>query len=188
MVNRKRQTMKRSRKNKTNTKTRGYHSKRRMKGGTSFSEENKSALINYGFTERQINFLELKKMTNMNIIRISLQQINPNTNAAFTPSEIIEDLNNLEDTDNEGSDTDVDDIASGKRTRKNKTQSKLKTKGRYTKRRKHIRKKQKKHHSRTRNQTGGMCYGNGVGTNTNNPNLSIFNTDLLKLFPYSPSN
>lgn len=33
---------------------------------------------------------------------------------------------------------------------------------------------------------GGMCFGNGVGANTNDPNFSIYNTNMLKLFPYKP--
>jgi hypothetical protein len=36
----------------------------------------------------------------------------------------------------------------------------------------------------TRKQRGGTCYGNGVGANNYDPNYSIFNTNLLKLFPY----
>lgn len=181
MANHKRQTNKMCRKNKL--KTTRHNSKRRMKGGANFSEENRRYLIADGFTNAQINFLELRKMTNMNIIRSSRRQINPKTGAFFTPNELIQDLNELEYTDNEASDTnDDDDIASGKRTRKNK----IKTIGHNSKRIKHIQKKQKKTRSRSRNQRGGICYGNGIGSNTNNPNLSIYNTDLLKLFPYRP--
>jgi hypothetical protein len=31
---------------------------------------------------------------------------------------------------------------------------------------------------------GGMCFGRGVGANSYDPNYSIYNTDMLKLFPY----
>lgn len=31
---------------------------------------------------------------------------------------------------------------------------------------------------------GGIRYGTGYGSNCNQPNYSIFNTNLLKLFPY----
>ena len=31
---------------------------------------------------------------------------------------------------------------------------------------------------------GGVRYGTGVGSNCHDPNNSIFNTNLLKLFPY----
>lgn len=44
--------------------------------------------------------------------------------------------------------------------------------------------KGKKGKKTTRKQRGGTCYGNGVGANNYDPNYSIFNTNLLKLFPY----
>lgn len=37
-----------------------------------------------------------------------------------------------------------------------------------------------------RKQKGGMCYGNGVGANSYDPNFSIYNTRQLQLFPYKP--
>lgn len=40
----------------------------------------------------------------------------------------------------------------------------------------------------SRKQRGGMCYGNGVGANTGDPNFSIYNTQELQLFPYKPTN
>ena len=39
---------------------------------------------------------------------------------------------------------------------------------------------------KSRKQKGGMCYGNGVGSNSNDPNFSIYNTRELELFPYIP--
>jgi hypothetical protein len=33
---------------------------------------------------------------------------------------------------------------------------------------------------------GGTCYGRGVGANNFDPNYTIYNTNLLKLFPYKP--
>ena len=39
---------------------------------------------------------------------------------------------------------------------------------------------------KSKKQRGGMCYGNGVGANSYDPNFSINNTNLLKLFPYKP--
>lgn len=39
---------------------------------------------------------------------------------------------------------------------------------------------------RRRRQRGGVCYGNGVGANNYDPNYSIYNTNLTKLFPYKP--
>jgi len=62
-------------------------------------------------------------------------------------------------------------------TKKRKTMNKRKTmkKRRVVKKRKH-----------TKKQKGGMCYGNGVGANSYDPNFSIYNTRELELFPYKP--
>jgi hypothetical protein len=38
----------------------------------------------------------------------------------------------------------------------------------------------------SRKQRGGVCYGSGVGANNYDPNLSIYNTRELQLFPYNP--
>jgi hypothetical protein len=38
--------------------------------------------------------------------------------------------------------------------------------------------------SRKRTLKGGMCFGRGVGANNYDPNYSIYNTNMLKLFPY----
>lgn len=53
------------------------------------------------------------------------------------------------------------------------------------------RKKTKKNlgrHTNLRKQRGGVCFGNGVGANSNDPNYSIYNTRELSLFPYKPAN
>ena len=46
-------------------------------------------------------------------------------------------------------------------------------------------------HSRRRSRRqkrggGGVRFGNGIGSNCHDPNQSIFNKNLLKLFPYKP--
>ena len=75
-------------------------------------------------------------------------------------------------------------------TRKKKTahrKNKHTKKYRNNKRKTHKnRKVQRKVHKK--NLKGGMCFGNGVGANTNNPNFSIYNTKLTQLFPYKPTN
>lgn len=38
---------------------------------------------------------------------------------------------------------------------------------------------------KSRKQKGGRCFGNGVGANNFDPNYSIYNTNMLKLFPYN---
>ena len=69
-----------------------------------------------------------------------------------------------------------------------------KKKRRTVKKRKQIRKSsktkkpRKQNRRKSRKQKGGMCYGNGVGANSYDPNFSINNTNLLKLFPYRPTN
>lgn len=40
---------------------------------------------------------------------------------------------------------------------------------------------------KTRKQKGGTCYGTGVGANNYDPNYSIYNTNMLRLFPYRTS-
>ena len=50
------------------------------------------------------------------------------------------------------------------------------------------RKTGKKSTRKSRKQRGGMCYGNGVGANSYDPNFSIYNTRELTLFPYKPTN
>ena len=47
----------------------------------------------------------------------------------------------------------------------------------------HVIKNKKSHKNKF---IGGQRYGTGVGSNCYDPNLSIFNTNLLKLFPYKP--
>lgn len=37
---------------------------------------------------------------------------------------------------------------------------------------------------KTKKMRGGTCYGRGVGANSYDPNLSIYNTNMLRLFPY----
>ncbi len=43
----------------------------------------------------------------------------------------------------------------------------------------------RKNKTRRQRQRGGTCYGTGVGSNNYDPNYSIYNTNMLKLFPYS---
>lgn len=62
-----------------------------------------------------------------------------------------------------------------KRRRKNSHKSKKGKKTRKTRKTRKIRK-----------QRGGMCFGNGVGANSYDPNFSIYNTRELELFPYRP--
>jgi hypothetical protein len=89
-------------------------------------------------------------------------------------------LSHLNTSNNSGYTTEPDDMSfgpddtyfGGKRRRKT------------TKKRRG--KKAKKTRKNRRKQRGGICYGNGVGANSYEPNYSIYNTNMLKLFPYKP--
>lgn len=50
--------------------------------------------------------------------------------------------------------------------------------------------KRRKFRNRTthRNKKGGTLFGRGYGANCNDPNYNIYNTNMLKLFPYSANN
>ena len=52
-------------------------------------------------------------------------------------------------------------------------------------RKRHTRRKKGNRKSHKRNKKGGALYGRGYGANCSDPNYSIYNTNLLKLFPYS---
>jgi hypothetical protein len=56
------------------------------------------------------------------------------------------------------------------------------------KRRRYSKKRVTKKGRKTLKQRGGMCFGNGLGANSYDPNYSIYNTNILKLFPYKPMN
>jgi len=82
----------------------------------------------------------------------------------------LDELNTSTDTDMSGYTTDED--RSGGR-RRNKKSRKMQTK-----------RKNGKKSRKTRKQRGGTCYGRGVGANSYDPNYSIYNTNMLNLFPY----
>jgi len=44
--------------------------------------------------------------------------------------------------------------------------------------------RRRRHRSKKNKMRGGRCYGNGIGSNSYDPNYSIYNTNMLKLFPY----
>lgn len=62
------------------------------------------------------------------------------------------------------------------------------TGGKKRRRRRFSRKNKKsgKKGKKTHKQRGGMCFGNGLGANSYDPNFSIYNTRELELFPYRP--
>jgi hypothetical protein len=54
--------------------------------------------------------------------------------------------------------------------------------------RRHTKKRNSKsgHKRSHRRLRGGATYGTGYGANCNDPNYSIYNTNLTQLFPYRP--
>jgi hypothetical protein len=105
-----------------------------------------------------------KKMVSGEFIYDEENQIKSTTKNPYTPP--IQEI--------------IDDIASGNAKKSNFFGSKKRV---ITKKHKGI-----KYVRKSRKQKGGMCYGNGVGANISDPNFSIHNTNLLKLFPYKPTN
>lgn len=97
------------------------------------------------------------------------QNYNYNSDISTNNSQDSLNLSDLDDNNDE-----PDDFG-GKKRRKS-----LKNK----KNKKHVRKTRKQRSGRK--QRGGMCFGNGVGANSYDPNFSIYNTRQLELFPYKP--
>jgi hypothetical protein len=64
---------------------------RKMRGGALDEQE----LMQKGFTAEQIATLHNYGIDNMNLINMSLQQVNPQTGQPFTPQELIDSLNDV---------------------------------------------------------------------------------------------
>jgi hypothetical protein len=218
-----------------------------MSGGD-FSNEDRQELTALGFTDNNINMFQENGVNNINIIRMSLQQVNPQTGVLFTPQEIIQSIEDtINDTNYENNESFISDIPinvndvhnldydvndnsfnlddSLNTTRENNTndsennefsftsdlnvsqgplnlsdlnvddennESNNTTKESITGGNKKIRKTRKTRKSRKSRKSrknlkrrgGGTCYGRGVGANNYDPNYTIYNTNLLKLFPY----
>ena len=86
---------------------------------------------------------------------------------------------NTSDISNTSGHTTSEDISFGGKIRR-----RIYRKGRKTRR--GTRKGRKTRRNHKLNLKGGMCFGNGVGANSYNPNYSIYNTNMLELFPYKP--
>jgi len=183
-----------------------------MKGGA-FSEQELQQLENYGFSEYQIesltdlgvSFNEIMEkvntimsqnsyndpdyMTEQVIVELSnenihapimhadndIHELDMGMNDSFSSQGTMNlDELNTSNISNTSGDTTSEDISFGGRTRR-----RISRKGRKTRR-----KGRKTRSNRKLKLKGGMCFGNGVGANSYNPNYSIYNTNMLKLFPY----
>jgi hypothetical protein len=190
------------------------HRRRSMKGG-SFSQQELQQLQHTGFTPNQIQMLtDLGVSINEIMQKVNTIRNNPSFSGNqddITEQVMVEllnehifdnqnaqqldaiphaddDVHNLDmdqsfesqgslhlsdlDTSNTSGYTTNPDESFGGLKRRRKSKKRLNKKGRKTRRRK---------------QRGGMCFGNGVGANSNDPNYSIYNTNMLKLFPYKPN-
>jgi hypothetical protein len=72
--------------------TRKRKSSKKMRGGAL----DEQALLNLGFTADQIAALNGYGIENMDLITMSLQQTNPQTNSPFTPQELMNSLNDVQ--------------------------------------------------------------------------------------------
>jgi hypothetical protein len=205
--------------------------KKKMIGGE-FNNSDVNELLSLGFTNEDIEFLSTVS-PNINLIRQSLQQINPETGSLFTPAEIMEsvhqayndnDISQIStDTEDEHNDDFMYDYPNSNNTSQesisglnldnssfddssfmnslhdsdlntsnissaNTSVSDTSMGGKKRRKTNKKRSKSKSHKSSRRIRKGGNCYGRGVGANNYDPNLSIYNTNLLTLFPYKPLN
>lgn len=141
---------------------RNHH--RIMKGG-SLSEDEIRQLEDRHFDEFDINTLRELGISFNEIMQVyNTVSINFEGNSDAMIQQVMFDLTNQYKHNNNAKGTN--NKTGGKKHRKNR------------KTRKHIR----------HNLKGGTCFGTGVGANNYDPNLSIYNTNMLKLFPYKPSN
>jgi hypothetical protein len=80
---------------------------KKMYGGD-FTSLDKNQLLDFGFNNDDILLLETY-IPNMNLIRLSLQQINPETGISYTPEELMQSLH--ENIDNLNEDLNISGIS-----------------------------------------------------------------------------
>ena len=186
----------------------------KMVGGD-FTQEENQQLLGLGFSQQDIQLLAGTGV-GLNIIQMSLNQVNPATSALFTPQELIQSVNEAnEEIENfdEGeavqnqengvanvvdvADIDIDGVAGVNHFEEQGPGLNMDDLAPYSPRsvtemggrKRKTRKGRKGRKGRkSRKQRGGMCFGNGVGANNYDPNFSIYNTRELTLFPYRPTN
>lgn len=142
-------------------KSRGRQS-RKMWGGAHRQE-----LQALGFQPEEIDYLisYADKKGGMDI----MPTINAFLAQGMSPSKIVEEMQEGEDTTIESPHSFDSNAMGKKKSRKTKS------------------KKSRKSKSKSRKQKGGVCYGRGVGASNYDPNFSIYNTRQLQLFPYKPN-
>jgi hypothetical protein len=184
---------------------------KKMVGGD-FTQEETEQLLGLGFSKDDIQVLS-NTGVRLNIIQMSLNEINSATGAPFTPQEIIQSVNEANDEfENFNEDISVPDQENGVAdingngmnhieeqppllnieelgTYSPRSVTEMGGKRRKGKKGRKTRKGKKgRITAKKRKQRGGICFGNGVGANNYDPNFSIYNTRELTLFPYKPTN
>ena len=199
MVKQSRKKLRRPKRNSFRKRT------RKMVGGV-FTQEESQQLLGMGFSQDNIQVLS-NTGVGLNVIQMSLNQVNPATGAPFTPQELIQSVNeaneemaNLDEgaavpnQENGVPGAPYNDVPVAPGANYVEEQGpglNMEDLGPYSPRsvtemggkRRKTRKVRK-----GRKQRGGMCFGNGVGANNYDPNFSIYNTRELSLFPYRPTN
>ena len=142
------------------------------------SELNISGISNY--TDNEPNYLndsfsDITETNNM----LDDTTIGSDDSNSYNSSNGSLHLSDLNISNNNSLNTTREDIEGGKRQRRRKT---------IKKRKQGNKKSRKQGNKKSRKQRGGMCFGNGVGANSYDPNFSIYNTRELTLFPYRPTN
>jgi hypothetical protein len=117
---------------------------------------------------------------NLDIMDIeSISHADDNNNMDLDLSQGSLHLSDLdEDSRISGYTTDPDESFGGKKNKKSKKNRNNK------KSKKNRNNKKSKKNRNNKKQNGGVCYGNGVGANSYDPNFSLYNTRELQLFPY----
>ena len=148
--------MSKSKKRHCNRKTKKHRKYRKNMRGGKYTDAQVEQLLNAGITPQFLK-IAYKGKVGFNILFNDLMgYINSGRTAQDYMRATYDDLD-IDPNDGMTSEEDEDsDQAGGKKTRKN---------------RKYMR--------------GGTLYGRGYGANCYDPNYSIYNTNLLKLFPYS---
>lgn len=194
--------MSKTKKNKKKVSKNLYKSRKSMKGG--FTSDEIDYLLSQGFSSDEINQIDQLNIP-MDIVNAAIDYYHANSFPLII--KIAQDLNEIQ-TQNVSNESDgpifqeddlnisgisnvpdeneehilddnEEDILDDTGNTSFESYNSLGGK-RYSKKRKIRFKKIRKN----RTMKGGMCYGNGVGANSYNPNYSIYNTNLLKLFPY----
>ena len=150
-------------KRKNKTQRRYFKKNKNMRGGI-YTTEQTQQLLNFGFTPDFLQILDRSRV-GFDMLLNNFQESN------LTAQEYMKQTyNDLDINPDEGftdDEYDEDEEQEGGKKRKYK------------------RKTHKKRKNTIKTKKGGTLYGKGYGANCNDPNYSIYNTNMLKLFPYS---